>query len=111
MLPDKLFEDMDALIKLELRKVELLRQLKRGYMLANVIGQHPKQIKGSLSTRVYDYNGRLSSEPWRRIDLGVELNGKEVARKKLVDVPLELWPDNLRAAYERHVKRNRKETT
>jgi len=53
-LPDKLFEQMDRLIELELKKVELLRKLKRAYMLANVVGVHPNQIKGKLAVRVYE---------------------------------------------------------
>jgi hypothetical protein len=92
MLPDKLFEQMDQLIELELKKIELLRQLKKAYMLANVIGQHPNQIKGKLTTAVHTY---------------VRLDGEEVARKKLIDVPLDLWPEDIRAEYERQQKRNK----
>jgi len=109
-LPDKLFEQMDKLIELELKKIELMRQLKRAYMLANVIGQHPNQIKGKLSTYVYTNGAPLYARPWRTQELVVRLDGEEVARKKLIDVPLDLWPEDIRAEYERQQKRNKKET-
>ena len=102
-LPDKLFEQMDRLIELELEKVELLRKLKRAYMLANVVGVHPNQIKGKLAVRVYE-SGRMVA-PWQGTDFAVQLDGEEVARKKLTDVPLDLWPDDIRVRYERHKKR------
>lgn len=106
MLPDKLFEQMDELIELELKKVELLRQLKKAYMLANVIGQHPNQIKGKLTTAVHTYGAPLYVRQGRTQELVVRLDGEEVARKKLIDVPLDLWPEDIRAEYERQQKRN-----
>lgn len=102
-LPDKLFEKMDQLIELELEKVKLLRRLKRAYMLANVVGVHPNQIKGKLAVRVSESGDPIA--PWQGADFAVQLDGKEVAREKLTDVPLDLWPDDIRASYERHKKR------
>ena len=109
-LPDKLFEQMDKLIELETKKIELMRQLKRAYMLANVVGMHPKDIKGGLSTYIYTNGAPLYARPWRTQELVVRLDGEEVARKKLIDVPLELWPDDIRVEYERQQKRNKKGT-
>jgi hypothetical protein len=102
-LPDKLFEQMDQLIALKLKHVDLMRQLKKGYMLANMIGMHPNQIKGAMSDRILP-GGRLS-HPWIGTEFVVRLAGEEVARKKLTDVPLELWPDDIRTQYQRHQKR------
>lgn len=110
-LPDKLFDSLDKLIELELKKVELLRQLKKAYMLANVIGQHPNQIKGKLTTAVHTYDAPLYARPWRTQELVVRLDGEEVARKKLIDVPLDLWPEDIRAEYERQQKRNKRKET
>lgn len=108
MLPDKLFEQMDELIALSERKIELLRQLKKAYMLANIIGQHPNQIKGKLTTAIHDYGAPLYARPWRTQELVVRLDGEEVARKKLIDVPLDLWPKDIRAEYERQARRNKR---
>lgn len=108
MLPEELFTKMDALIELELKKVELLRQLKRGYMLANLIGQHPNQIKGKMSYGTTNTGTPLYASPWKTEELVVRLDGKEVARKKLIDVPHDLWPADVLAEYKRHVKRNKK---
>ena len=108
MLPDKLFDQMDELIELTLKKVALLRQLKRGYMLANLIGQHPNQIKGKMSYGTTNTGTPLYARPWRTEELVVRLDGVEVARKKLLDVPHDFWPADVLAEYKRHVKRNSK---
>ena len=108
MLPDKLFEQMDELIELELKKVELMRQLKKAYMLANIIGQHPNQIKGKLSHGVTSYGAPLYARPWKTEEFVIRLDGVEVARKKLIDVPHDFWPAEVLAEYKRHVKRNQK---
>ena len=108
MLPDKLFEKMDQLIELELKKVELLRQLKEAYMLANIIGQHPNQIKGKLSHGVISHGTPLYARPWKTDEFIVRLDGVEMARKKLIDVPHDFWPADVLAEYKRHVKRNTK---
>lgn len=110
-LPDKLFEQMDKLIALHEKQIELMHQLKRGYMLANMIGMHPKDIKGTLSTSVHTYGAPLYARPWRTQELVVRLDGEEVARKKLIDVPLDFWPDDVRAEYERQERRNKRKET
>jgi hypothetical protein len=109
-LPDKLFEQMDELIALQEKQTDLMRQLKRAYLLANVIGMHPNQIKGKLSTATTQSGIPLYSRPWKTEELVVRLDGEEVARKKLIDVPLELWPADIRDEYQRYLKRNKKPT-
>lgn len=108
MLPDRLFDLLDEMIGLEMKKVDLLRELKRAYLLANVIGRHPNQIKGKLSTAVLTYGAPLYARPWRTHELVVRLDGEEVARKKLIDVPLDLWPEDVRAEYARWQKRTKR---
>lgn len=110
MLPDGLFESLDKVIELKLRQIELLRELKKSYLLANVIGQHPNQIKGRLTTAIHTYGAPIYARPWRVQELVVRLDGEEVARKKLIDVPLDLWPEDVRVEYERYHRRNKKET-
>lgn len=108
MLPDKLFAQMDELIELNLKQIDLMRQLKKGYMLANIIGQHPNQIKGKLGHSVTKSGTPLYARPWKTDEFVVRLDGVEVARKKLIDVPHDFWPDDVLAEYKRHVKRNTK---
>lgn len=108
MLPENLFDSIDKLIEVETEKLELLRQLKKSCLLANLIGMRPSEIKGRLSTGIYTYGAPLYARPWRTQELVIRLNGEEVARKKLIDVPIDLWPENVRAEYERQQKRNKK---
>lgn len=106
MVPDEVFDSIDKLIELETRKIELLRQLKRGYILANIIGRHPNQIKGTLSYGIHHHGAPLYARPWRTQELVVRLDGEEVACKRLIDVPLDLWPRDVRDEFERQQKRN-----
>lgn len=106
MLPDKLFEQMDELIELQLKQVELMRQLKKAYMLANIIGQHPNQIKGKMSWGFPTRGTPLYARPWKTDEMVIRLDGVEMARKKLIDVPHDFWPADVLAEYKRHVKHN-----
>jgi len=40
----------------------------------------------------------------------IRREGEEVFRAKLIDIPQDLWPDDIRAEYERYLKRTKKET-
>lgn len=106
MVPDKVFENLDEMVGLLHKQIALYGQLKRGLMMANIIGIPPKEIKGKLSSAVYTQGTSLYARPWRTQELVIRLDGVEVARKKLVDVPLDFWPDDVRAEYERQQKRN-----
>ena len=110
VLPDRLFEQMDELIALHAKQTELMRELKRAYLLANVIDMHPSTIKGKLSWGVHINGAPLYRRPWVTQELVVRLDGVEVARKKLIDVPQDFWPDDVRDEYVRHTKRNKKPT-
>lgn len=105
MVPDKVFENMDALVALLHKQIALYGEMKRALMLANIVGIPPKDIKGKMGTTVHSYGRPLYSKPWRKDELVVKLDGVEVARKKLIDVPLDLWPDDIRAEYEWQQKR------
>lgn len=107
-LPDELFEKMDQLIALQEKQAATMRELKRAYMLANLIGMHPRDIKGGLSTAIYAPGAPAFVKPWLRQEFIVRLDGEEVARKKLTDVPLDLWPDDIRRAYETHQRKTRR---
>ena len=105
-LPSKLFTKMEELIELQLKQVELMRQLKRAYLLANLIGQHPNEIKGKMAWGFHSYGTPLYAKPWRTDEMVIRLDGVEVARKKMIDVPHDFWPADVLAEYKRWVKRN-----
>lgn len=105
MVPDKVFENMDELIALLHKQVALYGEMKRALMLANLIGIPPKDIKGKMVTTMHSYGAPLYARPWRTQEIVVTLDGVEVARKKLIDVPLDLWPDAVRLEYERVQRR------
>ena len=106
MAPEGMLDNIDRLIELETQKIDLLRQLKRALMLADLIGVPAKEIKGKLGYGVHAYGTPLYARPWRTDELVIRLDGVEMARKKLIDVPHDFWPAEVLAEYKRHVKRN-----
>ena len=94
---------IDDLIVLLHKKIELMGQLKRALLLADLLGMRPNQITGKLRRGVYDVD-RRTVQRWRGFVLRVTYDGKE-REFPLKDVHLDLWPADLRAEYERHMRR------
>lgn len=111
MIPEGMYANIDEMIALCEKKIDLLRQLKKAFMLAEMIGVPPKDIKGKLSHGVTSYGTPLYARPWKTEEFVVRLDGEEVYRKKLTDVPHDFWPTEVLAEYKRHVKRNTTKAT
>lgn len=109
MIPEGMYENIDEMISLCEKKVALLRDLKKALMLAELIGVPPKEIKGKLGFGVHSYGTPLYARPWKTDDFVIRLDGEEVFRKKLIDVPQDLWPADVLQEYQRHVRRNTKQ--
>ena len=106
-LLDKLQESID----LHYKQIETMTQMRRLVMLSNIMDMPIKEITGKVSTSVHAYGRPLYSKPWLENEFVIKLDGEEVVRKKLVTVPLDFWPDDVRAEYERHQKRNKRKET
>jgi hypothetical protein len=100
-LLDKLQESID----LHYKQIETMTQMRRLVMLSNIMDMPIKEITGKVSTSVHAYGRPLYSKPWLENEFVIKLDGDEVARKKLINVPLEFWPDDVRAEYERVQRR------
>ena len=107
-LPDGALATIDELIALCEKKITLLHQLKKGLIMAELIGVKPGDIKGKLSHGIVSHGTPLYARPWKHDEFVIRLDGEEVFRKKLIEVPQDLWPDDVRAEYERHQRRNKK---
>lgn len=107
MVPDKVFTNIDEMLALLRKQIELYGEMKRALLIANLIGIPPKDIKGKMTCGVYTNDAPPYARHWRTQELVVRLDGVEVVRKKMIDVPLDLWPDDVRIEYERHQKRNK----
>jgi hypothetical protein len=95
---------IDDLIVLLHKKIDLMVQLKRALLLADLLGIPPKQITGKLSRGAYELDRRITQR-WRGYVLRVTYEG-ETREFPLKDVHLDLWPADLRADYQRHKARN-----
>jgi hypothetical protein len=88
-------ENIDELVSLLHRNIDLLLELKRALLIADLLGMKPKEMTGKIGIRVQTtgYRPRLSDE------MIVTLDGAEMLRKPLRDVPREFWPpEHLRVA-------------
>lgn len=102
----ELCDNIDKLITLETEKMSLLGLLKRSLLIADLIGVPPKDLTGVYVQTQYLGHGKPADRlPWRTEDFIVRLDGDEVCRKKLIDVPQDLWPDDVRAEYARYRRR------
>jgi len=102
-LLDKLQESID----LHHKQIKTMQELRRLVMLSNIMDMPIKEITGKVSTSVHDVGRRLHARPWGNLEFVIKLDGEEVVRKKLVTVPTEFWPDDVRANYERQLKRRK----
>jgi hypothetical protein len=107
--PPKFYENIDHLTELLTKQIELYKELKRACRIADLLGVPPKELTGKVAAGTYSTNSSLHYR-WRTTEFVVRREGAEVFRAKLIDIPQDLWPDDIRAEYERYLKRTKKET-
>jgi len=82
----------------------LLGQMKRALRIAELLGVHPRALKGRVRMGTYDMGTNYYS-PWKATVLRVWVDDDPVREFKLGDVHLELWPTDIRLAFERNEKK------
>lgn len=92
-------DNIDELTSLLRRKIELLDELKRALLVADLLGVPPKSIKTRLhiSTR----EGPSAFRPWIGAVYSVRAGDEPWQDFKLMDVHHALWPEHILAAYRR----------
>ena len=106
MIPPEFYDNLDHMRDLLVKQVELYGELKRSCRIADLLGVPPNKLTGKVTAGVCDNGAPLYSRTWRTRELVIRRDGEEVFRAKLIDVHQDLWPDDVRAEYARHVKRN-----
>lgn len=101
---DRLFDAMDEMIVLCAEKVELMKELKRAYRIAELVGVHPKDLKGVVKTHTTP-SGRVY-HPWVGADFAVTIDGN-TQKFPLKDVHHDLWPEDILAQHKRFIKKSR----
>ena len=107
MIPPEFYDNIDRMCGLLTKQIELYGELKRTCRIADLLGVPPKELKGKVRMDVYDGGAPLYARPWRTRELVIRRDGAEAFRAKLIDVHQDLWPEDVRAEYERHQKRNK----
>jgi hypothetical protein len=103
---DDAIANMAELIDLELKKVGLLRELRRGLILCKLLGRAPREVKGPM--RAGCRRGDSTFFPWRGARFSIQVGNEPEVLFDLKNVPRELWDDDLRAQYEREERRRAK---
>jgi hypothetical protein len=99
-------DNIDEQIRLYHEMIAKLGELKRGLLLADLIGRKPSEIKGVLKTSMISSNYGL--RPWKDATLvvrEVHPDGSETTQRfdLLRDkVHPDLWPEDMRHAYARY---------
>ena len=105
-MPPEFYENIDNLCDLLRKQIKLYGELKYSRRIADLLGVPPKELKGKIGTRVHAIGVSTFRRQWNMDELVIRRDGEEVFRAKLIDVHQDLWPDDVRAEYARHVKRN-----
>ncbi len=95
--------NIDHMVELLHEKIRLLGQLKRVLLIADLLGLPPKEVKGKVGTHVSGtHHGKT---PWGSAEFVIKVDGVPKATFPLLQVPLDLWPDDMRQSYEMNEKR------
>ena len=105
ILPEGTVDNIDEMIRLSHEQIETLVKLKKGLLLADLLGVPPKDIKGPLRHSVI--KGGSMSRPWVGAVLRVRIGDGPDQEFPLKDVDRRLWPEDMQQAWGRWQKRNR----
>ena len=105
-VPPEFYENIDRMRDLMKQQIEKYGELKRACRIADLLGVPPKELTGKVSSAIHDNGCPLYARPWNTREIVIRRDGEEVFRAKLKDIPQDLWPDDVRAEYERNQKRN-----
>ena len=108
--PPEFYENIDRMVDLLHQQIEQYGKLKQACRIADLLGVSPKSLTGKVSSGVYAPGYSTFRRRWMMEEFIIRRDGEEVFRAKLIDVPQDLWPDDVRAEYALHQKRNRKPT-
>jgi len=106
MIPPEFYENLDDLCDLLRKQIALYGELKRACRIADLLGIPPQKLTGKIGTGIYAPAGSAFKRRWNMEKLVIHRDGEEVFRATLIDVHHDLWPDDVRVEYARHVKRN-----
>ena len=95
---DKVIASLRELRELRQKQIDTEQELLRALLICKVAGINPGEVKGRLCTHIVSSKGRipLYAKPWRTDDFVVTVDGEEVAKVPVKDVPEDLWPDDWR---------------
>ena len=105
-VPPEFYENIDEMRDLLIKQIKTYGELKRSCRIADLLGVPPKELTGKVTASVHAIGVSTFRRQWNMEELVIRRDGEEVFRAKLIDVHQDLWPDDVRAQYARHVKRN-----
>jgi hypothetical protein len=106
-IPPEFYENLDHMTQLLVKQISLYRDLRKACRIADLLGIPPKEMTGNITSGVYAPGNSVFQRRWMMEELVIRREGEVVFRARLIDVHQDLWPDDVRAEYERYQKRNR----
>lgn len=110
-MTENVYSSIDEMIELSERKIELLRELKRALLMADLIGRKPGELSWPLIVRWRE--GSSSFFPWTGAQMYVREDHPDGPIEHVFDmldeVHRSLWPEHLRKGYELYEARKAKQ--
>ena len=106
ILPEGMIDNIDEMIRLHHETIETLVKLKKGLLLADLLGVPPKDLKEPLRYSVIE--GGSMSRPWVGAVLRVRIGDRPDQEFPLKDVDRRLWPEDIQQAWGRWQKQQEK---
>lgn len=108
-MPENMIDNIDRLIALSEEKIATLKELRRCLLIADLLGLRPADVKDVVRITYHPSDNVL--RPWQGTIMTVRVGDGPLEDFALTNVDKRLWPDDIRAAYEKWEARNRKGKT
>lgn len=96
---DDIYSNIDKMIDLSRKKVELMVELKKALRLADLLGVQPKDLKDRVTTSMTE--GKSAILPWQGAVFSVRVGDGPWEDYALTDVHHDLWPADMLEQYDR----------
>ena len=96
---DDIYSNIDKMIDLSRKKVELMVELKKALRLADLLGVQPKDLKDKVTVSVA--SGKSPLTPWYGAVFSVRVGDEPYKHYSMDMVHHDLWPVDMLEQYDR----------
>ena len=102
-MTEEQYDTINQMITLCHDKIRTLTELKKALRMADLIGRKPNEIKAPFRRHVVLDHNLL--RPWQGATFHLKVGDEEEHVFKLTNVHIDLWPDDVRARYQKQMEK------